>query len=111
MSKEFDEIENFLKSNDIEDNGFSQRVVSSLPSEPRIVWLTSWLPVMGLLVGIAITWSLGALNIDYWQQGIEYLSSLENINLSQLILSIGMKEYLIIAAVVLVFAFKKRQEG
>ena len=49
-------LEDFLNENHVEDAGFSDKVLSSLPREPRLVWLTHIYPVMGLMTGLLAAW-------------------------------------------------------
>lgn len=49
-------IENFLSENTIEDEGFSQKVVSELPKRSALNWLQDAFPALALGVFLLVGW-------------------------------------------------------
>ncbi|MBY0314289.1 MAG: hypothetical protein K2Q26_02130 [Bdellovibrionales bacterium] len=65
LEKQLDlDIENFLMENPPESEVFTQNVLSALPQEPRLAWITSTGPVLGGLFGLCFLYFVTPMSLS-----------------------------------------------
>ncbi len=50
-------LENFLMDNDVEDNGFSQKLMEQLPQQPAWAWLKDFVPAFAFSTLCVFAWN------------------------------------------------------
>jgi hypothetical protein len=86
-------MEDFLSDNRVEDREFSDKVMTALPQQPKLVWVTSLAPVLGIFVAMAAVWQFGFVTPEKLNLWMAKLSVLWNVN-------VGVSATVSIAAVI-----------
>lgn len=75
-------MEDFLSDNHVEDQGFSQQVMNSMPQQPRLIWITSLSPLLAILVGAFSLWKFDVITPEKAIVWLQTLSVILNVNVA-----------------------------
>jgi len=108
-------LEDFLRDDSpattqLSKDEFNAKVLSSLPQGPKLLWVTSVYPVLGILVAAFVVWKIRIFDPRVLMKIPAKLSLYFGIDVTSVSTTVSMASLIVVAVMAIYFLYQKIEE-